>query len=240
MINVSHLTKKYNRFVANDNLSFMVADGEIAVLAGPNGAGKSTAIKCIAGLLRFDGEIEICGEKNKSAQAKQILGYIPEIPAPFELLTVWEHMEFIARAYRLKNWEERAEMLIRRMELDDKRDKMGKELSKGMQQKISICCALLIDPKAVLFDEPFVGLDPHAIKELKAMLHEMKEKGTSIIISTHMLDSVEDLWDKILIMMNGRVEAERERSFVEKSGENLEELFFKITEKDASDPGKNS
>lgn len=240
MINVSHLTKKYNRFVANDNLSFMVADGEIAVLAGPNGAGKSTAIKCIAGLLRFDGEIEICGENNKSAQAKQILGYIPEIPAPFELLTVWEHMEFIARAYRLKNWEERAEMLIRRMELDDKRDKMGKELSKGMQQKISICCALLIDPKAVLFDEPFVGLDPHAIKELKAMLHEMKEKGTSIIISTHMLDSVEDLWDKILIMMNGRVEAERERSFVEKSGENLEELFFKITEKDASDSGKNS
>ncbi len=240
MINVSHLTKKYNRFVANDNLSFMVADGEIAVLAGPNGAGKSTAIKCIAGLLRFDGEIEICGENNKSAQAKQILGYIPEIPAPFELLTVWEHMEFIARAYRLKNWEERAEMLIRRMELDDKRDKMGKELSKGMQQKISICCALLIDPKAVLFDEPFVGLDPHAIKELKAMLHEMKEKGTSIIISTHMLDSVEDLWDKILIMMNGRAEAERERSFVEKSGENLEELFFKITEKDASDPGKNS
>ncbi len=240
MINVSHLTKKYNRFVANDNLSFMVADGEIAVLAAPNGAGKSTAIKCIAGLLRFDGEIEICGENNKSAQAKQILGYIPEIPAPFELLTVWEHMEFIARAYRLKNWEERAEMLIRRMELDDKRDKMGKELSKGMQQKISICCALLIDPKAVLFDEPFVGLDPHAIKELKAMLHEMKEKGTSIIISTHMLDSVEDLWDKILIMMNGRVEAERERSFVEKSGENLEELFFKITEKDASDPGKNS
>ena len=240
MINVSHLTKKYNRFVANDNLSFMVADGEIAVLAGPNGAGKSTAIKCIAGLLRFDGEIEICGENNKSAQAKQILGYIPEIPAPFELLTVWEHMEFIARAYRLKNWEERAEMLIRRMELDDKRDKMGKELSKGMQQKISICCALLIDPKAVLFDEPFVGLDPHAIKELKAMLHEMKEKGTSIIISTHMLDSVEDLWDKILIMMNGRAEAERERSFVEKSGENLEELIFKITEKDASDPGKNS
>ena len=240
MINVSHLIKKYNRFVANDNLSFMVADGEIAVLAGPNGAGKSTAIKCIAGLLRFDGEIEICGENNKSAQAKQILGYIPEIPAPFELLTVWEHMEFIARAYRLKNWEERAEMLIRRMELDDKRDKMGKELSKGMQQKISICCALLIDPKAVLFDEPFVGLDPHAIKELKAMLHEMKEKGTSIIISTHMLDSVEDLWDKILIMMNGRAEAERERSFVEKSGENLEELFFKITEKDASDPGKNS
>ena len=232
MLNVSHLTKKYNRFIANNNMSFMVNEGEIAVLAGPNGAGKSTAIKCIAGLLRFQGEIEICGYKNKSVEAKRILGYIPEIPAPFELLTVWEHMEFIARAYRLKNWHERAEMLIRRMELDDKRDKMGKELSKGMQQKISICCALLIEPRVVLFDEPFVGLDPHAIKELKTMLFEMKEKGVTIIISTHMLDSVEEFWDRILIMMNGRIEAERERKTVEKSGENLEELFFKITEKD--------
>ena len=107
MINVSHLTKKYGKFKANDNLSFTVKDGEIAVLAGPNGAGKSTAIKCIAGLLRFDGEIEICGHNNKSMEAKQILGYIPEIPAPFELLTVWEHMEFIARAYKLENWQDK-------------------------------------------------------------------------------------------------------------------------------------
>ncbi len=212
-------------------MSFIVENGEIAVLAGPNGAGKSTAIKCIAGLLRFEGEIEICGFNNKSIEAKRLLGYVPEIPAPFELLTVWEHMEFIARAYKLENWQERAEMLIRRMELADKKNKMGKELSKGMQQKISICCALLIEPAAVLFDEPFVGLDPHAIKELKAMLSELRGKGTTIIISTHMLDSVEEFWDKLLIMMNGRIEAERERKAVEKSGENLEELFFMITEK---------
>ena len=232
MLNVSHLTKKYNRFVANDNLSFMVDDGEIAVIAGPNGAGKSTAIKCIAGLLRFEGEIEICSYNNKSVEAKRILGYIPEIPAPFDLLTVWEHMEFIARAYRLSpDWKDRAEELVRRMELTDKKDKFGKELSKGMQQKISICCALLIEPRVVLFDEPFVGLDPHAIKELKAMLFEMKDKGMSVIISTHMLDSVQEFWDKVFIMMNGRIEAERTRAYVEKNGENLEELFFSITEK---------
>lgn len=230
MLNVSHLTKKYHRFVANDNLSFMVSDGETAVIAGPNGAGKSTAIKCIAGLLRFEGEIELCGFNNKSIEAKKVLGYVPEIPAPFDLLTVWEHMEFIARAYSLENWESRAEELMRRLELTDKRDKLGKELSKGMQQKISICCALLIEPKVVLFDEPLVGLDPHAIKELKAMLAEMKKKGTTIIISTHMLESVEDIWDKVFIMMNGRIEAERTRKFVEESGENLEELFFNITE----------
>ena len=235
LINISHLTKKYHRFVANDNISLMIQDGEIAVLAGPNGAGKSTAIKCIAGLLRFEGEIEIDGFNNKSLEAKRILGYVPEIPAPFELLTVWEHMEFIARAYKLENWEPRAEELITRMELADKRKRLGKELSKGMQQKISICCALLIEPKVVLFDEPFVGLDPHAIKELKTMLFEMKEKGTTVIISTHMLDSVEEFWDKVFIMMNGRIEAERERKAVERSGENLEELFFSITERGGSD-----
>ena len=228
MISVSHLTKKYGRFKANDNLSFTVKEGEIAVLAGPNGAGKSTAIKCIAGLLRFDGEIEICGYNNKSMDAKRILGYIPEIPAPFELLTVWEHMEFIARAYKLENWEDKANELIKKMELDNKRNKLGKELSKG---KISICGALLISPKAVLFDEPFVGLDPHAIKELKAMLLEMKSQGISVIISTHMLESVDEFWDRVFIMMDGKIEAERERRFVEESGENLEELFFDITEK---------
>ncbi len=109
MINVSHLTKKYKNTHANDNISFIVDSGEIAVLAGSNGAGKSTAIKCIAGLLRYDGEIEICGFKNKSLEAKRITGYIPELPAPFDLLTVWEHMEFIARAYLLEDWQNDAE-----------------------------------------------------------------------------------------------------------------------------------
>lgn len=231
MINVSHLTKKYKKTAANDNLSFQVQEGEIAVLAGSNGAGKSTAIKCIAGLLRFEGEIEICSFKNKTKEAKQIIGYIPEIPAPFDLLTVWEHMEFIARAYKLdENWRERAEDLMSRMELTDKKDKLGKELSKGMQQKISICCAVLINPRAVLFDEPFVGLDPHAIKELKKLILELKESGASVLISTHMLESVSEMWDKVFIMMNGRIEAERTRADIANSGEDLIQLFFDITE----------
>lgn len=231
MITVSHLTKKYKKTPANNNLSFIVNSGEITVLAGSNGAGKSTAIKCIVGLLRYEGEIEICGFKNKSLEAKRITGYIPEIPAPFDLLTVWEHMEFIARAYSLQNWQEDAEKLIERFQLTDKKNKLGKELSKGMQQKISICCALLIKPKAVLFDEPFVGLDPHAIKELKSMILELKAQGASVIISTHMLESVSELWDRVLIMMDGRIEAERTRETVEKNGEDLTELFFRITEK---------
>lgn len=230
MLSISKLTKSYGKNLANQDVSFTVEPGEITVLLGPNGAGKSTTIKCIAGLLRFQGEIWICGYPNKSVEAKRALGYIPEIPAPFEMLTVAEHLEFIARAYRLTDWKEDCERQLQRMELDDKRDKLGKELSKGMQQKLSICCALLPNPKVLLFDEPLVGLDPHAIKELKQMIQERKQQGTAILISTHMLDSVDEFWDKTLIMMDGRVAAVRSRTQVEASGENLSDLFFEITE----------
>jgi ABC-2 type transport system ATP-binding protein len=230
MLEVLNLTKKYSRTLANDNLNFTIDSGEIAILIGPNGAGKSTAIKCIAGLLRFNGNISICGYPNKSTEAKRSFGYIPEIPAPIETLTVYEHMEFIARAYKVENWQEKTEKLLIRMELDDKRKKLGKELSKGMQQKLSICCALLPEPKVVLFDEPLVGLDPHAIKELKNIIIELKQRGCTVLISTHMLDSVAEFWDKALIMVEGKIAVVRTRAEIESTGEDLEELFFSITE----------
>ena len=236
MLQVTDLTKIYNRLVANDHLNFTVNPGEIAVLLGPNGAGKSTAIKCIAGLLRFQGNITICGHPNKSVEAKKAFGYIPEMPALFEALTVREHLEFIARAYKVENWEKKADALLERMELDDKQNKLGGELSKGMQQKVSICCAFLPAPKVVMLDEPLVGLDPHAIKELKQMLLELRQNGCSILVSTHMLDSVEELWDKALIMVQGKIAAVRTRSEIEANGEDLEQLFFSITE-GASDGG---
>ena len=236
MLQVTDLTKIYNRLVANDHLNFTVNPGEIAVLLGPNGAGKSTAIKCIAGLLRFQGNITICGHPNKSVEAKKEFGYIPEMPALFEALTVREHLEFLARAYKVENWEKKADALLERMELDDKQNKLGGELSKGMQQKVSICCALLPAPKVVMLDEPLVGLDPHAIKELKQMLLELRQNGCSILVSTHMLDSVEELWDKALIMVQGKIAAVRTRSEIEANGEDLEQLFFSITE-GASDGG---
>ena len=110
MFSVKNVSKRYNKVLANDNLSFFVNDGEIAVLMGPNGAGKSTIIKCITGLLRFDGEITINGYENKSIEAKRLLGYIPEMPAVYDLLTIWEHLEFIARAYEMEDgWQNYAE-----------------------------------------------------------------------------------------------------------------------------------
>lgn len=230
MLQVNGLTKRYKQVLANDNVTFEVLPGEITVLAGPNGAGKSTAIKCIAGLLRYQGSITIGGFPAKSVQAKRLFGYVPELPVLFETLTVGEHLEFVARAYQVEGWEKRAAELLDRFEMADKQKKLGKELSKGMQQKLSICCALLPSPQVVLFDEPLVGLDPHAIKELKTVFREMREGGASVLISTHMLDSVNEFWDKVLIMMNGRIAAVRTRVDIAQSGEDLEDLFFSITE----------
>ena len=231
MLQVDKLTKKYGKLIANDMLTFSVPAGAVTVLAGPNGAGKSTAIKAMAGLLRFSGNITIDNHPNKSPEAKRILGYVPESPAVYGLLTVDEHMEFIARAYELNgDWKTHANDLIERFELQDKRKKLGKELSKGMQQKVSLCCALLTQPKVLLVDEPMVGLDPHAIKALKQVITEERDKGTAVLISTHLLDSVEDIWDRILILVQGKIAAERVRVQMISDGESLEDLFFKVTE----------
>ena len=235
MFSVKNVSKRYNKVLANDNLSFFVNDGEIAVLMGPNGAGKSTIIKCITGLLRFDGEITINGYENKSIEAKRLLGYIPEIPDVYDLMTIWEHLEFIARAYEMEDgWQNYAEELLKRFELDDKKNKLGKELSKGMQQKLSICCALVHRPKVIIFDEPMVGLDPHAIKELKLIFKELKAEGASILISTHMLDSVEDYWDVAHIMVSGKFAATKYNNPDNEDEKTLEELFFEITENKSS------
>ena len=235
MLSISGVTKKYGKTIANDNISFAVGDGQIGILLGPNGAGKSTIIKCITGLLRFTGRIEINGVENTRTEAKRQLGYIPEMPAVYDLLTVSEHLEFIRRAYKQYD-EAYSQQLLERLELWDKKDKLGKELSKGMQQKLSICCALCHKPRVVVFDEPLVGLDPHAIKELKNVFRELKAEGASVLISTHMIDSVEDYWDVANIMMNGRFAATKLNNGQE--GQDLEELFFQITEGGAQNAGK--
>ena len=167
---------------------------------------------------------------NKSLEAKRIIGYVPEIPALYPNLTVMEHLEFIARAYKLKDYKAYAEELLERFELADKKKKFGDELSKGMQQKLSICCGLLTRPKMILFDEPMIGLDPHAIKELKNVFLELKEKGATILISTHMIDSIDGVWDQTLIMKGGKIVANVRRDEVVENNQSLEDLFFALTE----------
>lgn len=230
MIDISHVTKKYGKVLACDDVSFHLDPGSVTVLLGPNGAGKSTIMKAMIGLLRYEGEITVGGYPNKSVEARRILGYIPEMPALYPNLTVSEHMEFLARAYKLDDYRERAEELLSRFELTDKKRKFGDELSKGMQQKLNLCLGLLPDPAALLLDEPMIGLDPHAIKELKSMIEQMRAAGKTLLISTHIIDSVDMLWDRTVIMQNGTVRANVTRSELESSGQSLEELFFSVTE----------
>ncbi len=229
MLDVLHVTKKYKKTIANNDVTLRVLDGQIGILLGPNGAGKSTIIKCITGFLKYDGQITIDGDNNKSVEAKRLIGYVPEIPSLYPNLTVAEHLEFIARAYKLDKYKEYMNELLERFELSDKRGKFGDELSKGMKQKLSICCGLITKPKLIIFDEPMIGLDPHAIKELKTIFKELAQQGTTVLISTHMIDSIEDLWDVTYIMQEGEIKACVKKED-EEEGRRLEDIFFEITE----------
>ncbi len=230
MLTVSNLTKKYGKVTACDNVSLDISDGEVAILLGPNGAGKSTLMKSIIGLLKYEGSVYVKDYPNRTSEARRIIGYIPELPALYPNLTVSEHMEFIARAYRLENYRERADRLIDAFELTDKKKKFGDELSKGMQQKLNICLGLLPDPEFVLMDEPMIGLDPHAIKQLKLLIEEMRGRGKTFLISTHIIDSIDMLWDRTIIMQGGLVKAVVTRRELEGAGKTLEDYFFDVTE----------
>lgn len=227
MLEVRELTKKYGKNLAADTVSFVVPDGKTAILLGANGAGKSTVIKSVAGLLKYSGDVAICNMPAKSIEAKKKFGYVPEIPAMFDALTVREHIEYIKMAYGSDITDEEIDALFKRFELYDKQDKLGNELSKGMMQKVSICCALAVKPKVLMLDEPMVGLDPAAIKELKVVIKELGEKGTTILISTHMLEMVKELWDIIVIMDHGKVIASYQKDEIR--DEDIESLFFKVT-----------
>ena len=240
MLTVSNLTKSYGKNIACNNISFHLEKGGVTVLLGPNGAGKSTLLKSITGFLRYQGHIAVNGIQNKTVEAKKLFGYIPEIPSLYPNLTVDEHMEFIARAYRLCDYRAYADELLDRFELSDKKKKFGDELSKGMQQKLNICLGLLPRPQLLLMDEPMIGLDPHAIKELKQLMDEMRNEGKTVLVSTHMIDSVDMLWDRTLIMQGGVLRADVTRQQLEQSGERLEDLFFAITEGEAPAGGSEA
>ncbi|MGN0269546.1 MAG: ABC transporter ATP-binding protein [Candidatus Weimeria sp.] len=230
MLKAEHVTKKYRKTIAVNDVSFTLEPGSVTVLLGPNGAGKSTLFKSIIGFLKYTGEITLDGILNKTPEARARMGYIPEMPALYPNLTVKEHMEFLARAYRLKDYKDRADQLLEDFELTDKSKKFGDELSKGMQQKLNLCLGLLPDPEGVIMDEPMIGLDPHAIRKLKEIIEEERSAGKTVIVSTHIIDSVDMLWDRVLIMKEGVLRADMTKDELDQTGKTLEQLFFEITE----------
>ena len=228
MIEVYHVTKKYGSFKAVDDLSLTAANGRITILLGPNGSGQSSTINSIAGLLIFDGMILFDGFANQSIEAKRRFGYIPETPVLYDQLTMEEHIRFISRAYKAPQGEERAQALLNRLELADKTKKTARELSKGMSQKLSMVLALLADPDSILIDEPMIGLDPAAIETVLQLLKELRDQGKSILISTHIIDMFESLWDEAYILHQGKIVRQVRRE--ELGEQSLKEIFFDCTQ----------
>jgi len=207
LLYVENLSKRYKKFAALTDLSFHVSAGEIVGLLGPNGAGKTTSMRCIAGIIRpTGGRVSVGGfdMATQETDAKRRIAFVPEQPNPYEMLTVWEHLRFIALAYGVENgFEDRANALLARFALEAKRNELVGTLSKGMRQKLTIACAFLREAQVLLFDEPLIGLDPQGAKELRERIAEARSEGAAVLISTHMLETAEKLCDRILILRQG-------------------------------------
>lgn len=238
MIEVKNLTKDYGKVIGANNVSLVAHPGEITVLLGSNGAGKSTTIKSIIGLLKYKGNIQICGYDNKSIEAKKSFGYIPETPVLYDLLTVQEHVDFIGNSFGVEDYQEKADKYIRAFHLSDKTKTITKELSKGMKQKLSMILALMIEPKALLVDEPMMGLDPNSIRDTLDILTQLKLEGCSILMSTHIIDMVDDVWDVAYIMKKGNIISKVDRASME--GKSLKDYFFELNGDDDGEAHETS
>lgn len=223
---VQKLSKSYGKSLAVDEVSFLYR----MVQSGPSGTKRSRKIDDHQKYRRsasVSGAVGIQGLPARSVEAKRKFAYVPEMPAMFDALSVREHIEYMRKAYNSGITDEEVEALLARFDLDDKQDKLGNELSKGMMQKVSICCALAIRPKVLLLDEPMVGLDPKAIKELKEVVLEQKALGVTVLISTHMLEMVEELWDMMFVMEKSKIIGSYRKDEV--GDKDLDALFFEMT-----------
>ncbi len=238
LIRVDDYHKTYQQTIAVAGLSFEVPGGAVLGLVGPNGAGKTTTMRALAGIIRpTKGTLWVAGHDVVAdpLAVKRQLAYVPDDPKLFDALTVWEHLQFIASAYRLADFAPAGERLLEKFELVEKRNTVAQELSRGMRQKVAICCAYLHDPKAILFDEPLTGLDPYAIRTLKASITERAAAGAAVVISSHLLSLVEDLCTHLLILHRGRSLfcgslAEARSRYADLQGEaSLEDVFFRAT-----------
>lgn len=241
MIRVQGYEKSYRETVAVRGLSFDVPAGAIVGLVGPNGAGKTTTLRALAGIIPpTRGQLTIAGYDivNDPIEAKSRLAFIPDEPQLFEVLTVWEHLEFTASVYRVADFSSAAERLLTQFELIEKRDTIAQELSRGMRQKVAICCAYLHQPQAILFDEPLTGLDPRAIRTLKESIRQRAAAGAAVMVSSHLLDLIEDLCSHLLLIHRGQclfqgtiAEAKSKLAEHGSSEGTLEEVFFQLTER---------
>ena len=232
MLLISHLTKSYGGKKAVDDLSLTILPGEICAFIGHNGAGKTTTLKCCAGILQFEaGQITIGGKSiaQDPVGCKKELAYVPDNPDLYAFLSGIRYLSFIADIFGLEQSvrEERIRHYADRLSLTDDLAQPISAYSHGMKQKLALISALIHEPKLIMMDEPFVGLDPTASHELKGLMHEHCEKGGAIFFSTHVLEVAEKLCDKVAIIKNGRLVASGTMDAVKGDG-SLEEVFLEL------------
>ena len=245
MISATELTKLYGDFTAVRGISFHVAPGEILGLVGPNGAGKTTTLRCLAGIISpTSGTIVVDGHdmRGDPIAAKRALAFIPDEPHLFDYLSVEEHLRFIGRLYGVPDIETRLPAMLDELELTDKRRSLPGELSRGMRQKLAIACGLLHDPSALLLDEPLTGLDPAGIRRMRETIVARAERGTAVILSSHLLNLVEELCTKLFVLRQGECVAfgtidEIIAMRPELTGLSLEDLFLSLTGEGAEGAG---
>ena len=235
MLRISHLTKTYGSKTAVSDLTLHIAPGEIYGFIGHNGAGKTTTLKACCGILPFDqGEILVDGisVKEDPLACKKRIAYIPDNPDLYEFLTGFQYLNFIADVFAIPK-DERKRRIDQYAEVFSLTGDLGQPISSyshGMKQKLAILSALIHQPRLLMMDEPFVGLDPSASHQLKTIMRELCNKGCAIFFSTHVLEVAEKLCDKVAIIRGGKLVAAGSMEDV-KGDASLEEVFLELAEK---------
>ena len=234
MLDIQHLTKCYSEKKAVDDLALHIAPGEIYGFIGHNGAGKTTTLRSVVGILQFDqGEITIGGKSIKTdpLACKRQLAYIPDNPDLYEFMTGLKYLNFIADVFGVSSAErqQRIRQYADAFELTDDLAQPIAAYSHGMKQKLAIIAAWIHQPRLIIMDEPFVGLDPKAAHLLKGMMREICDQGGAIFFSTHVLEVAEKLCDKVAIIKVGRLIRSGTMEEV-KGDDSLEEVFLELEE----------
>lgn len=234
LLRVDGLTKRFGSKIVLDGLTFALSRGEVLGLLGPNGAGKTTTFLCLNGLMRPDSGTITFEGRALAGDRGRLISLIPETPDVYPMLTVWEHLAFVARSARLApGWEIRAEEMLAAFGLAEQRHKLGQALSKGMRQKTLIAATVLAGAPVLLFDEPMIGLDPRGQRELRGLIRSLRDLGTAIVMSTHLIETAEALCDRLIFMKSGVAVASGKaadlRAHASDGDRSLEDVFLEIT-----------
>lgn len=206
IISVSQLTKRYGRQTVLDGVSFSLKQGSIVALLGANGAGKTTTFKCILGMTEFKGWIEVGGQSVTRAgkEVRRLTGYLPQTPGFADEDTCFEALHFLAQLRRVRDG--RITALLERVNLGAQRNMRVRELSGGMRQRLALAAALLSDPPLLLLDEPTANLDAESRRELHDQLISLRAEGRTVVLSTHFVEHIADIADRVILLKDGRVE----------------------------------